>query len=85
MGYGEVVRIHVYLDDALLERLDERVSTRGRSRFIEQALRAALDQEERWELIRSAFGSVPDEGHDWDQDPAAWVAKQRHADERRVG
>jgi len=79
------VRIHVHLDDDLVTRLDERVSARGRSRFIERALRAALETEERWELIRSAFGSVRQSNHDWDDDPAGWVAEQRHADERRVG
>jgi hypothetical protein len=44
-----------------------------------------LDDEQRWELIEPAFGSIPDTGHEWDDDPAAWVRAQRHGDERRVG
>ena len=39
----------------LVARLDERVSARGRSRFIEDGVFAvALDTEERWQLIRLA-------------------------------
>ena len=79
------MRIHVHLDEELVSRLDARVGARGRSRFVEQATRRALDDEERWALVRSAVGSISDEGHDWDDDPAAWVHEQRHADPRRVG
>jgi len=28
---------------------------------------------------------LPDTGHDWDDDPAAWVRQQRRADPRRAG
>jgi hypothetical protein len=37
-----------------------------------------LDNHHRWELIESAIGAVPDGGHDWDDDPGAWVHQQRH-------
>jgi hypothetical protein len=43
------------------------------------------DEERRWELIESGLGAIPDEGHEWDEDPAAWVREQRFQDERRVG
>jgi hypothetical protein len=43
------------------------------------------DEEARWELIESAVGSIPAEGHEWDEDPAAWVSDQRRSDGRRVG
>ncbi len=79
------MRIHIHLDEELVARLDQRVSSRGRSRFIEEALRAALDTEDRWRLIHSAFASIEPIGHEWDDDPAAWVADQRRADARRVG
>jgi metal-responsive CopG/Arc/MetJ family transcriptional regulator len=79
------MRIHVHIDDDLVARLDEHVSPRGRSRFIQQALRDALEGRERWSLIRSAFGSIEQEGHEWDEDPASWVAEQRHTDPGRVG
>lgn len=48
-------------------------------------IKDALTFEERWEAIESAIGSIPDTGHDWDEDPAAWVRAQRRADPRRVG
>lgn len=44
-----------------------------------------LHDEHRWELIGSAIGTIADEGHEWDADPAAWVAAERRTDERRVG
>lgn len=36
-----------------------------------------LDEGERWELIESALGSIDATGHEWDDDPAAWVRQQR--------
>jgi metal-responsive CopG/Arc/MetJ family transcriptional regulator len=79
------MRIHVHLDDGLVAELDERVGARGRSRFIERATRAALDDQRRWEAIRSAIGVVDDHGHEWDADPAAWVHEERGRDATRVG
>lgn len=76
------MRVHITLDEADVRRLDERVGARRRSRFIGEAVRRALDDEQRWELIDSATGSVSDEGHEWDPDPARWVHGQRHADLR---
>lgn len=68
-----------------MAELDARVGRRRRSAFIAAAIRGALDDERRWELIESAMGSIADGGHEWDDDPAAWVSAQRFADERRVG
>lgn len=85
VGYHGRMRIHVHLDDELVDRLDDRVGPRGRSRFIAEATRRALEDEERWALIHSAIGSIEDEGHAWDDDPAGWVHAQRFADRRRVG
>jgi Arc/MetJ-type ribon-helix-helix transcriptional regulator len=79
------MRVHVYIDDELVHEIDDRVGNRGRSSYIEEAVRARLDRERRWELIESSFGTIPDTGHDWDRDPAAWVHDQRHGDPRRVG
>lgn len=79
------MRLHIEMDDELVERIDEAAGPRGRSEFVRQAVRAALEHEERWRLIESAMGSIPDHGHDWDEDPAAWVHEQRFADPRRVG
>jgi hypothetical protein len=79
------MRLHITLSDELVRALDRRVGARGRSAFIAGAVREALEDEHRWELIESALGSIDGEGHDWDADPAAWVREQRNADSARVG
>ncbi len=79
------MRVHVYLDDELVRELDRRVGPRRRSPFIEAAVRRALEDTHRWELVWSAVGAISDGGHAWDEDPAAWVREQRRADARRVG
>jgi Arc/MetJ family transcription regulator len=79
------MRLHISIDDAIVEELDSRVGTRGRSSFIAASLRRALDDERRWEAIADAVGAVGDDGHDWDIDPARWVRGQRRADAGRVG
>jgi predicted transcriptional regulator len=79
------MRVHIYLDDDLVRELDELVGSRGRSPFIAEAVKRAIDQERRWKLIRAAYGSVPDAGHEWDADVAGWVRAQRRGDPRRVG
>jgi hypothetical protein len=79
------MRVHVSLDDELVDQLDQLVGPRGRSPFIAEAIRRAVDQERRWRLIRSAIGSIAGEGHPWDPDVAAWVHDSRREDPRRVG
>jgi hypothetical protein len=79
------MRVHISLDEELVDELDALVGPRGRSPFIAEAVRKAVDQERRWRLIRSAIGSIADEGHPWDPDVAAWVHDSRRVDPRRVG
>ncbi|MBA2456904.1 MAG: hypothetical protein H0V48_10270 [Nocardioidaceae bacterium] len=79
------MRMHIVIDDDLVTRLDARVGRGGRSRFIVEALRRRLDDERRWDSLLAAVGSVEDGGHDWDDDPGAWVAAQRRGDSERVG
>jgi Arc/MetJ family transcription regulator len=79
------MRLHIELDDALVERVDRMAGSRGRSRFIREAVAWALENASRAELIRSSFGSIDDKSHDWDRDPAAWVREQRRTDRRRIG
>ena len=79
------MRLHISLEDELVAQLDERVGRRRRSSFVAQALRRALDDERRWDEIEAALGSISEQDHDWDLDPAAWVRAQRRADDRRVG
>jgi predicted transcriptional regulator len=79
------MRLHITLPDEVVAEIDHRAGARRRSAFIVGAVRQALDDEQRWELIESAIGSIEDTGHAWDDDPAAWVQEQRFADSRRVG
>jgi hypothetical protein len=83
--YVVAMRLHITLAETDVRRLDERVGARRRSRFISEAVRRALDDEERWESLTSAIGSIPDADHEWDDDPAAWVGRERRADQARVG
>lgn len=39
--------------------------------------RRGLEDERRWDDVESALGAIADSGHDWDDDPAAWVREQR--------
>jgi metal-responsive CopG/Arc/MetJ family transcriptional regulator len=79
------MRLHISLDDDLIEQLDRRVGRRRRSAFIGETVRRALDDERRWEDIESGIGALADGEHEWDSDPAAWVATQRRGDPARVG
>lgn len=79
------MRLHIVLDDELVTELDARVGRGERSRFIVEAVRRRLDDERRWDSLLAAAGSVQDRGHEWDDDPAAWVAAQRRVDARRIG
>jgi metal-responsive CopG/Arc/MetJ family transcriptional regulator len=79
------MRVHINLDNALVRELDRRAGTRGRSAYIAATLRRALEDERRWEQISAAVGSVEATGHEWDEDPAAWVSSQRRSDAGRIG
>jgi hypothetical protein len=79
------MRLHINLDDELVAELDRHVGPRERSAFIAKAVSEAVDRIRRLELLESAIGSISDTGHDWDDDPAAWVAAQRRIDPSRVG
>jgi Arc/MetJ-type ribon-helix-helix transcriptional regulator len=79
------MRVHISLDEELVAELDSRVGRRRRSAFIAETVRRALDDRRRWDAIEEAIGAIPDRGHGWDADPAAWVRWQRRGDKRRVG
>ena len=78
------MRLHITLDDDLVHEIDHRAGPRRRSAFIAELIQRGLDNERRWDDIEAALGGLPDAGHDWDDDPAAWVRRQRHADRRRL-
>jgi hypothetical protein len=79
------MRVHIQLADELVRELDRRVGPRRRSGFIAEAVRRALDEERRWELLESTLGSISGRDHPWDDDPAEWVRSQRRGDAARVG
>ena len=79
------MRLHIQLEDELVAELDDRAGPRRRSAFVAELIRRALDDERRWDDVEAALGSIPDGGHDWDDDPAAWVRDQRGGDPRRSG
>lgn len=79
------MRLHINIEDDLVTRVDAISGPRGRSEFIRTAVRTAVEQRNRWDLIKKAAGSIPDHGHEWDEDPAEWVRRGRRQDPRRVG
>lgn len=79
------MRVHISLDEDLVRELDEIAGERGRSAYIEEAIKQRVDRERRWRKIWSAIGSISDEGHPWDPDVAKWVHDSRREDPRRVG
>jgi hypothetical protein len=79
------MRLHIALDEDLVEDLDRRVGPRRRSAFIAELVRRGLEDERRWDDVESALGGIADTGHEWDQDPSAWVREQRRGDSRRAG
>ena len=79
------MRVHISLEEDLVAQIDRRVGSRRRSTYIAEAVRKKLESDLRWEKIRSAYGSISDEGHPWDPDPARWVHESRREDPRRVG
>jgi hypothetical protein len=78
------MRLHIQLPDELVAELDARIGARQRSPFLVGLIRRALDDEQRWDELEAAIGSIDDSGHEWDDDPAGWVRAQR-ADVRRAG
>lgn len=79
------MRIHIALDEQLVADLDRRAGARKRSAYVAELIRRGLEDERREDEIDAALGSLADSGHDWDEDPAAWVRLQRQGDKRRSG
>lgn len=79
------MRIHIALDDELVAELDRRAGARRRSAFVAELIKRGIEDERRWDDIETALGSLPDSGHEWDDDPATWVRRQRRGGGRRSG
>ncbi len=78
------MRMHIELDDELVADVDRIAGPRGRSAFVRGAIKAAVEGEGRLANLRRAAGSLSDTAHEWDDDPAGWVRRQRR-DDRRAG
>jgi predicted nucleic acid-binding protein len=74
----------IQLDDRLVAELDRRAGRRRRSASIAMTVERALDDERRRQAIESALGALPDDGHEWDADPAGWVGAGGRADRPRL-
>ncbi|MGI8523698.1 MAG: hypothetical protein ACR2K3_10380 [Nocardioides sp.] len=79
------MRMHIELADQLVREVDELAGSRGRSAFVRRAIELAVRQESRRRSLEGATGTISDSGHEWDDDPAAWVRRQRRVDPGRVG
>jgi len=78
--------MHIELDDAVVREVDRLAGPRERTSFVRRAVLRAVDDAKRAQALRSSAGAlVGSEPHDWDEDPAAWVRSNRHADGRRAG
>ena len=79
------MRMHIELDDAVVGEIDAIAGLRRRSVFVREAIIEALERHRRAMHLRKAAGVLRDSEHEWDDDPAAWVRRQRSGDPRRVG
>lgn len=77
------MRLHMALDDDLVDELDRRAGPRQRSALIAELIQRGLENERCRDDIESAL--LPATGHEWDDDPTAWVRRQRHDESRRAG
>ena len=73
-----MARTHVVLSDETLARLDDAASKRGRSRFIEEAVKERLDREEMLKVLEETAGTVegPPEWKDLES-VKSWVRRMR--------
>ena len=76
------MRLHVHLDDDIVDQLDERCGPRERSAFIVSAITRALEFEQQWDTLEAAIGSVARRDHAWQTDPAQWVRAERLAERK---
>lgn len=75
-----MARAHVVMSDDVLGEVDERVGERGRSRFVEEAVREKLARLRLEEEIRKTQGIARGKGYEhWRDQPSAssWVRMTR--------
>lgn len=74
------MRMHINLDDALVKKIDELAGSRGRSRYIREAVEGKLDLDARLASRRRAFGAIPDFAPRMTPE---WISKDRKEEDRR--
>lgn len=79
------MRMHIVVEDDLVARIDRVAGERGRSGWIVKTIKERIDTEERCAVLLAELGTFSATGHEWDDDPAAWVREQRSTDPARVG
>lgn len=68
------MRMHINIDDKLVEAIDEVAGPRGRSKLIREAVETEVDRRRRRAALERAFGSLPDFAP-W-MTPE-WISKER--------
>lgn len=79
------MRVHIQLDDPIVAEIDAIAGPRRLSAFVRNAVLAAVDRYRCARPLRQAAGALGNSEHEWDDDPAMWVSRQRSADPQRVG
>lgn len=79
------MRMHIELDNAIVGEIDAIAGPRRRSAFVREAILDAVERHRRTSRLSEAAGVLRDSEHEWDDDPAAWVSRQRSGDPRRIG
>lgn len=79
------MRMRIELDDVIVGKIDAIAGPQRRSAFVRNAITEAVDRHRRMKHLRAAAGVLRDSEHEWDDDPAEWVSRQRSGDPRRVG
>ena len=79
------MRMHIQIADAIVAEIDAVAGPRRRSAFVRDAVLTAVERMRRTAHLREAAGALRRSEHDWDDDAAAWVRRQRTGDRRRVG
>ena len=77
------MRMHIEIADVIVAEIDAVAGPRCRSAFVRDAVLAAVKRQRRAIRLRAAAGMLRDSQHAWDDDPAAWVSRQRSGDPQR--
>ncbi|MYN67293.1 MAG: hypothetical protein F4X11_20060 [Acidobacteria bacterium] len=80
------MRLRIALDVDLVDEITRRAGPRREVRSSRNSCGVvSIEHERHWDNIEATLGGLPDTGHEWDTDSAAWTRRQRHADPRRAG